>query len=857
MAYEGLIAQIRQRIYENEEQAITGTVMQGILLSLLSELGEGYRIAGIIEPTDDPSPSAEVREVFIAFTPGEYEFGQFTLEAGDFAFIFNDAGTFHAKRWRLKDYFYNKNETDAALATKQDTLVSGTNIKTINGQSVLGSGDLEVAQSLTFDLDVQEDRALIIPFPSSDTASYRIDIIGHYSGGSDENYVGTLLVGMTSPTEDVEAYYTGSDFSDLVSYMGIVSTDGEENYYLMIVPNTVLDSCRMVVTPFETTGNEIEVQGEYNYSRESEITPVTYATKSELAAKYSKPSTGIPASDLASAVQTSLGKADTTATLIPAQATAQNQLADKDFVNSSIATNTATFKGTYNLVTDLSLTTSATQAQIAAALGTAVSGEDNNDYAFVQIPTADATPTEIARVDRYKFDGTDWAFEWSLNNSSFTAAQWAALNSDITANKVAKLDALPTRAELTLEEAALDNVFIVEFRVTSFADIISAHNAGKQCFCNYGEFICRLSQILTSGGVPIYAYFVSMGSGRTSVTLIVSNDNTWASQQYNLERVLDKVTSLSSSSTDTEYPSAKCVYDAIPKTMTGATASTAGTSGTVPAPAAGDNEKFLRGDGTWQTAGGGGSTGKTGVIRQTQTWTQAADGGYDYVMSNQVTGTIPQANIDLFVSAGATFNENGYAPGVGYFELNGLTDISYEEMMKIYNYGQLPYHADFWLYTLNVIRTNLPSKKVAVATGWMARDATIEVFAFNPDSVCFLSDGTYPFYGAEYTKAVRGIIDVSAYGDGGRPFEGTNSLVSIQLKSIKGSFSFAASSRLSLASVVYMVENAANTGAITITLHATAYARCQADTTEYTYQGNTYTGIIALATARNITIASA
>lgn len=35
--------------------------------------------------------------------------------------------------------------TTAALATKQATLVSGSNIKTINGQSVLGSGDLTIA----------------------------------------------------------------------------------------------------------------------------------------------------------------------------------------------------------------------------------------------------------------------------------------------------------------------------------------------------------------------------------------------------------------------------------------------------------------------------------------------------------------------------------------------------------------------------------------------------------------------------------------------------------------------------------------------------------------------------------------
>ena len=41
------------------------------------------------------------------------------------------------------------------------------------------------------------------------------------------------------------------------------------------------------------------------------VITVTYATKTENNAKYTKPSTGIPKSDLASAVQTSLGKADT------------------------------------------------------------------------------------------------------------------------------------------------------------------------------------------------------------------------------------------------------------------------------------------------------------------------------------------------------------------------------------------------------------------------------------------------------------------------------------------------------------------------------------------------------------------
>lgn len=40
--------------------------------------------------------------------------------------------------------------TQTALNTKQNTLVSGTNIKTINGTSVLGSGDLVIGSSLPY-----------------------------------------------------------------------------------------------------------------------------------------------------------------------------------------------------------------------------------------------------------------------------------------------------------------------------------------------------------------------------------------------------------------------------------------------------------------------------------------------------------------------------------------------------------------------------------------------------------------------------------------------------------------------------------------------------------------------------------
>jgi len=152
------------------------------------------------------------------------------------------------------------------------------------------------------------------------------------------------------------------------------------------------------------------------------------------------------------------GRVDTIEGEIPAQASSENQLADKAYVNSSISTNTATYRGSFNLVADLGLSVSATHEQIGTALAGEISTADNNDYAYVQVPTSDETPSQILKVERYKYNGTAWAFEYELNNSGFTSAQWAALNSGITSGLVGKLNALPTNDELTLALAGKQDV---------------------------------------------------------------------------------------------------------------------------------------------------------------------------------------------------------------------------------------------------------------------------------------------------------------------------------------------------------------------------------------------------------------
>lgn len=180
------------------------------------------------------------------------------------------------------------------------------------------------------------------------------------------------------------------------------------------------------------------------------------ALRTAVAAKYTKPASGIPGTDLAASVQASLARADgaapqdhsSTGTSYGAGSSTKyghvkvdNAMADdstnpvengviKAFVNSSISTNTANFLGTYDAVTDLGLSPGATHEQVAAAIAGAVSAPTNNDYVFVSWPAAGSTP---GSYDRYKYNGTAWSYEYTLNNSSFTQAQWDAINSGLTA----------------------------------------------------------------------------------------------------------------------------------------------------------------------------------------------------------------------------------------------------------------------------------------------------------------------------------------------------------------------------------------------------------------------------------------
>ena len=87
-----------------------------------------------------------------------------------------------------------------------------------------------------------------------------------------------------------------------------------------------------------------------------------------------------------------------------------------EFVNSSIATNTANFMGTFTLESEFPAEAT------------------NNDYLFLD--TVDEEGNKIFKRYKYVESSAAWKYEYTLNNSSFTAAQWAAIQSGITAEIV-------------------------------------------------------------------------------------------------------------------------------------------------------------------------------------------------------------------------------------------------------------------------------------------------------------------------------------------------------------------------------------------------------------------------------------
>lgn len=193
-----------------------------------------------------------------------------------------------------------------------------------------------------------------------------------------------------------------------------------------------------------------------------------------------------------------------------------------------------------------------------------------------------------------------------------------------------------------------------------------------------------------------------------------------------------------------------------------------------------------------------------------------------------------QGNRALYVAAGAVYNEE-----TGFYELNGLTDITETQMRNIYvqtNAGQRM-HDRANLFEGSNIRTNLRFlNSFGIGLDGIAKSCflncfNLEVAAFGVNgSYYYYKEMNYCFEGCVKLKSVIGIIDIRNVTSLTRTFLKCNLLESIYLANLKVNVDFGYSPLLSLESLQYLITNAANTSAITVTVHADVYAKIQDET---------------------------
>lgn len=114
-------------------------------------------------------------------------------------------------------------------------------------------------------------------------------------------------------------------------------------------------------------------------------------------------------------------------------------------------------------------------------------------------------------------------------------------------------------AEIPAPESS---VFEAIYGETTFEEIVEAYNAKKHVLCIWNDRVYNLSAVTST--------LLNFSCTKDSVIYIASckNDNVWGNLQYNVEHVRNKATTISASSTEAQYPSAKAVYDFMQNSIT-------------------------------------------------------------------------------------------------------------------------------------------------------------------------------------------------------------------------------------------------------------------------------------------------
>lgn len=190
-------------------------------------------------------------------------------------------------------------------------------------------------------------------------------------------------------------------------------------------------------------------------------------------------------STLTAQISTNQSDISTINSKIPSAASSTNQLADKDFVNSSISTNTADFDGSWN-------TYAAIPTTEAGFTNAGYPAPTNNNYLVVK-----EDETKDGGTWRYKYvddggayDKANWKAEYEVNETPFTQSQLDAINSGANSTNIAQIGTNAT------------NIGILQTQIATKSDAFAVTNPA----------------LTVSGGVCTWSIINTIGTKNVQVS---------------------------------------------------------------------------------------------------------------------------------------------------------------------------------------------------------------------------------------------------------------------------------------------------------------------------------------------------
>ena len=226
--------------------------------------------------------------------------------------------------------------------------------------------------------------------------------------------------------------------------------------------------------------------------------------------------------------------------------------------------------------------------------------------------------------------------------------------------------------------------------------------------------------------------------------------------------------------------------------------------------------------------------------------------------------------VDMWNAKGGPDKVSDFNEESKLFKLYDIDDIDYEEALFIDMLSGTPYVARNQEYAKYfTVNNTLNSIKVralfpiglskADCSNMFGYHKTIEVLAFTgPHNNANVINGANMFSACSKLRRIIGRLEIVSDT---RAFGGCTALEEVSLYHLMENVSFADSPLLSLASLQYLVANAANTTAITVTVHADVYAKLTGDTTNAAVAALTgeelaaWQQVLADANAKNISFA--